>query len=432
MSLAALGPAVTAQAAVQAPTIVISYNSGPGGDLSDGDQFSQATIGNVVPLSVGADTSDASYPTKVQLAFDGAVVSSTTCTVLTPPNPFGAYCTTGYDFVPGQVSAGTHTFQAQATTSTGLVVSTPLIHVQVIADPDPLTVTISSPSDGATVSGEAAVTATGTVTAASGDAGQSMQLFSYAGPLGEPVPCPSGSPLQCTVTLHWDTSTVPNGPYSLYVAFSTKLGAAGGSSVINVTLANAVTTKSIVTLAPGGTYPVGAYGEVHGTVVNAATGKPVVGSLVTVSYTPYSGQAFSETEFTDVNGNFSALDPINLTSNTAVSANTGPYGLNTPAVTSWKVTVPISCHVPGSVTHGTMVAITCHADYLADHSVLALRITGGSIPHATLFAKIDSHGNATFTQTFAHAHQTLTVRATTATTHTYSASSSPTYPLTVS
>ena len=153
---------------------------------------------------------------------------------------------------------------------------------------------------------------------------------------------------------------------------------------------------------------------------------------MTVSYTPYAGQAFSELEITDKDGAFTALDPINLTSNTVVTATTGPDGLNPPATTSWQVTVPITCKVPGTVTHGAPVSITCHADDLAYHSVLALRISGGSIPHATAYGKIDSHGNVTFTQTFVHAHQQLTVRATPATTRTYSASSSPAYPLTVS
>ena len=274
VSLAAVGPAAMAQAVTQPPRITISYNSGQGGDLSDGDQFSQAIIGNIVPLAAEVMTFDRNYASTVQLTFDSAVVASAQCPP-PPPAATGSDCGTDYDFVPGDVAPGTHVFQVKATLSDGTALSGPQVHVVVVADPDPITVAITSPTGGATVSGDVAVTATGSVTAASGDAGKAMQLSSTSNPSESQVPCPaSGAPLQCTVTLHWDTSILPNGPYTLTVEFLTQLSSGQFTQSEDVTLANAVTTKAIVTLAPGGSYPVGGYGEVHGTVVNAVTGKP--------------------------------------------------------------------------------------------------------------------------------------------------------------
>src|SRR4051812_25519919 len=154
----------------------------------------------------------------------------------------------------------------------------------------------------------------------------------------------------------------------------------------------------------------------------------VAGVPVDVTFAPYIGAPQTVHVVTTEGGAYTVGSPTPLTSNTVVTAKAA----GSTASATVLVRVPISCAVPSNVTHGTPVTISCHADFLAYHSVLALRISGSSIPHATEFGKIDKHGDVSYTLTFVHPGQQLEVRATTATTKTYGASTSLLYEMHVS
>jgi hypothetical protein len=218
-------------------------------------------------------------------------------------------------------------------------------------------------------------------------------------------------------------------PITVTAAAMASAGAARASDPApSVVISNDVTVPGDVevTITGHDFEELGQFTSLNGFVISTvAPHGGVAGVPVDVTFTPYVGAAQTVHVVSGEGGAYTVTSPNALTSNTVVTAKAA----GSTASATVLVRVGIQCTLPSQVTHGPPVSITCHADALAYHSVLALRITGGSIPHATEFAKTDTHGNASYTLTFVHPGQQLEVRATTATTRTYGASPSPMYAL---
>jgi hypothetical protein len=278
------------------------------------------------------------------------------------------------------------------------------------------------------VSGTTQVDATATVDTAYGDRAVSLQLVVDGTPSGSPVSCPQVWPgygqQTCNVSLPWHAGGLAPGKHTVAVAITTLQSGA-------VSLAAGVTVPGDVEVTiTGHDYEErGQFTSLNGFAISTlAPHGGVAGVPVEVTFTPYVGAAQTVHVVTTEGGAYTVTSPTPLTSNTVVTAKAS----GSSASATVLVRVPIACAVPSNATHGTKVTISCHAGFLAYHSVLALRITGGSIPHATEFGKTDKHGNVSYTLTFVHPGQQLQVRATTATTKTYGASASPSYALHVS
>lgn len=215
------------------------------------------------------------------------------------------------------------------------------------------------------------------------------------------------------------------GMHTLQGQLTTTAGDTVNGALLHITVDPAV-VPAVLTLSPGGTVGYGGVASAHGRVVSAGTGQPLAGAAVEVTFAPYFAASSIVTVWTSADGSFTAAAPFRLTSNTAVSASTGTAA---PASTRIGVTVPIRCTVPPAAQHAVTTWITCHADHLAFHSVLALRISSASSSQPTLWASTNAYGNVSFPEVFAHAGHELTLTATTATTYTFTASSSPAYQL---
>ncbi len=425
LTVVLVATAATAAAPQPAPPSVIGISFQYGWDPGPGDNYpTHQGKGNVeLDLEIGGGTYDSTTISSLTLKVDGAVGATHTCT---PPYDVPSSCSMLYTFNPNAFTVGVHTLQPVMSTTGGTVTGA-LLHI--VVNPNPGESTITSPADGATVSGVTDVTATGWTEPSDLDPVGKI-VYSVDGvPLpGGEVPCPgAGVAYTCATTFHWDTTGTVDGPHIL----TAQLISAGNDFLwtdeLNIYVLNAAPVAAVLMLNPGGTVSFGNNATVTGKVVDAHTHLPLGGVPVAVAYDVYGWGSETSPVRTAADGTFS--DTIRLVANTTVKVTTG-LGFPTAAQsTSVGVTVPITCAVPSTVGHGVAMTITCHADFLAYHSVLALRVSGGSVPHATLFGKIDSHGNVTFAEKFNHAGQSLSIKATTATTHTFTASTSPLYSL---
>ena len=103
--------------------------------------------------------------------------------------------------------------------------------VDVTPDTTPPTVTITEPTDGASLVGVTSITAL-----ASDDVGVTSVQFQVDGvDLGAPVKVPP-------YTVNWDTATVPNGPYQLTAIAADAANNSTTSPVVNVTVNNPLDT----------------------------------------------------------------------------------------------------------------------------------------------------------------------------------------------
>lgn len=423
--LAFTGSAYAAHAATPPDGAVsINFEYGEGGGPGDGYPTHQGKGSVELDLSIDGETYDGSQISGMSIKLDGATAKTDPCR---PPNGPSS-CDFYYTFDPNAVSVGTHTLQAFLTTNNGTITSQ-LIHI--VVGPNPGESTLTSPADGSTVSGVTDVTAHGWTEPADHDPADRIE-YTLDGVLlpGGAVPCQGAdTAYTCDTTYHWDTTGASTGPHSLMAQIVTASNDYLWADSVTVYVLNAAPVPAILTLTPGAPLPVGSGWSVHGTVVDKVTHQPLANVPVTVTTTDQTGTpTFVLTYHTAADGTWQTGE-LGLVDNTKVSVTTGPGFPSTDQSTTIGATVPLSCVVPGAVQHGQPLSITCHAGLLAWHSVVALKISGGSVPHATLFGKIDHNGNVTFTEDFVHPNQHLTIKATTATTRLYTASGSAAYEL---
>lgn len=407
--------------AAAAPSVTITWPTA--GYLSDQIGYVYAD-GSVDP----SETADP--PQRFDLVVDGDVahpVDSRGCQISLSPTSCEVQLFWGTDGHTGEH----HTFQVIMTTESGRTAATPVKAFTVVT-PYPTSVKVTAPHVAPGQTGLVPVTVTGTVNPAYGDAPRLLVLFhgDFQDPHQLIVDCPAaGAPTTCTVVFQVGAQDVATQGY--FVLF--------GSYEVPNTLAAAAPVITMSAPANGtavtGTTHVTATATVNTTDGDVAQSLALlvdghqVGSSVPCSGAaePFQPQTCDADFSWDTTG--LAAGQHNVAVRVTTQQTEATSNVSTVQVAAVRPTVPISCVVPTDVNHGQPVTISCHAGLLAWHSVVALRITGGSIPHEVLFGKIDIHGNVSYPETFIHPNQLLTVRATTATTRLYTGSSSPSYPL---
>jgi outer membrane protein assembly factor BamB len=188
-------------------------------------------------------------------------------------------------------------------------------------DTTPPTVSITSPTAGATVSGSVNVTAN----AADNVAVANVQFFVDGNALGSPD---TTSPY----SVPWDTTAVTNGTHTLTARATDTSGNVGTSAAVNVTVSNAV--------APGG--PVAEYGfnEGTGTTTADASGNGLTGTL-TNGATWGTGKYGSDVSLDGVNDYVDLGNPtqLQLTGSTTISGwiNAAQFPADDAAIVSKRL-----------------------------------------------------------------------------------------------
>ena len=204
-----------------------------GAEFDGGDTVDVSTNASIDP-SQGGDN-----PRTMDLLVDGVSVQQVHC-----PSPVdvGATCpldigwdTTGY-------AEGPHTLQAMVTTFHDKTALSPLVHVSLEVEDAPQLV-MTAPLDGATVTDQVYVGATGTVAAESGETPYGMFLVVDGAPFGSTELCVPPVGLTCTLGLLWDTSGL-SGHHTVAVAFLTDTEELV-TQAVTVTVANPLPTVTI-------------------------------------------------------------------------------------------------------------------------------------------------------------------------------------------
>jgi hypothetical protein len=148
---------------------------------------------------------------------------------------------TGLD-LPVSLSARVVTTRSREATSDAVVVSP--------SNPEP-TVSITSPTDGATVVGVTEVTASASVPAPLSELPSSVVLLVDDVPVGDPFVCPVGE-RDCAASFSWDATGLDL-PVSLSARVVTTLGREATSDAVSVSPSNPVPTVSITSPTDGAT-----------------------------------------------------------------------------------------------------------------------------------------------------------------------------------
>jgi hypothetical protein len=252
--LGLLSPATAARAVATYPSVTINSPL-PGATVTD-------LIG--IGVTSKTDPNGADYPWSTTLYVNGKVASGEyICN-----NPIAAKTCTQNHLWASDAKNGSYTLQVVMTTYDGVTVSSPT--VTVTAKNAPPTVSITSPTGGATVSGpDVAVDAAGLI-----DASQPFDLpgnlfLDVDGLQVDSLLCGFPASPGCSGSLDWITSASATGAHTLTVRFTTVYGGLATSKPVHVTLVAdplpaAAPTVAITAPATGAT--------VGGTVNITATG----------------------------------------------------------------------------------------------------------------------------------------------------------------
>lgn len=331
------------------------------------------------------------------------------CEVLAAPT-----CSVNLIWDTTLLPGGTHTVAVELRTELDDVV-TPA--VTVTTNNPPPSVAITSPTPGATVSGIIAVQASAAIPTPESDLGRDLQLLVDGAPSGAAAVCPLtvATARNCAATLYWDSTGHP-GQHTLAVQFDTAYGRTVTSAAVPVVVGvvQPAPLAATVTLLNSATRQRGANYTATGVVLDASTHRPIVGTQVTVTFTPVSGPASSVVATTDANGAFSAADPLALTGNTVVLASLGPaLGSASARITVW-VMLPMTCALPAKAHHGLRVTMTCDVRGLPNGATVVVHEQGTKGgPHVLGSAKAKS-GKVRVTFVIAKGAQRLQLWATTA------------------
>jgi Bacterial Ig domain len=191
-----------------------------------------ATLSGLVAIS--ADATDETGVADVRLLLDGEDITGQLVEPHLDSAPYSALWRT-YG-----VPNGAHTLAAVARDTSGNRSTSAPISVTLQNDESPLTISLTSPVAGASVSGTAALSAT----ASSGSRVMGV-LFRVDGVnLGTWVSAPPYS-------TSWDTTTVPNGSHSLTATVMDEAGGVEQTPAVAVTVANGGAASSIAETEPG-------------------------------------------------------------------------------------------------------------------------------------------------------------------------------------
>jgi hypothetical protein len=359
------------------------------------------------------------YPASTKLYLDGRLDSTASCAgTASTCTMFHLYDVSGL--------TGTHTLQATMTTEDGVTVSSQVVPVTAVSPPP--TVVLTSPVVGSTVSGlHVAVDATGTI--------DPQQTFDFPttmtllvdGRTADSKACGTASETTCSAGLDWNTALASTGLHSLQVSLTTSHGNVGTSPALAVTLGpvQSQPQPAAIALLPSPVFLRGATGRVAGKVTLVANGSALSGVPISVTFSPPTGPAVTVSANADATGHFVAVDPARLTGNTTALAALGPDFGSASATRALRVAISIRCSVPAKASHGQPMSVLCRVPGLAYDSVVALHYAGRS-RHGVIYAKV-RRGSVSFRLTVAAKGQRLALWATTATTHTFTASRSRSY-----
>jgi Bacterial Ig domain len=236
---------------VSSSQTITAYSPPPHASLTSPAAGDTLPIGNAIEVDTtgNTDVSQSDNPRTMELLVDGASVDSQHC-----PSPVtdGNNCPMTFSWDATGLTPGTHTLRARMTTYHDIVALSAVVHVTLTGTPAPTppVVMLTAPLDGATVSDLVGVTATGSVTAQSGDVPFGMTLLINGQPFGASESCAPPISLTCSGSLIWDTTGFA-GPYTVAVRFDTALSEAT-SAAVTVTVHNPPPTVAITAPVQGG------------------------------------------------------------------------------------------------------------------------------------------------------------------------------------
>jgi hypothetical protein len=288
-------------------------------------------------ISVTANADDNVGVSKVEFYEDGALLSATNIA------PYS------YSWNSTTVTDGTHTLYAKAYDAAGNIKQSSNVTVTVRNDNTPPTVSISSPSNSAIVSGTVSVT-----TSASDNIGVSKVEFYVNGAL-------QSTDTTSPYTFSWNTTSVANGSYTLSAKAYDAANNVGSSSSVTVTVNNPDTTVPTASISSPSNNA-----TINGTVSVTATASDNVGVAKVEFYVNASLQAtdtsspysFSWNTTSVANGSYTlSAKAYDAASNVGSSANVSVTVNNTDTTVP---TVSISSPSNSATINGT-VSVTATA-----------------------------------------------------------------------
>ncbi len=279
--------------------------------------------------SVTASATDNVGVTSVEFLLDGAVAATDTT------SPYA------WSWNTATASNGAHTLQSRASDAAGNVGSSTTVSVTVDNDTTAPATSITTPANGATVSGTASVTASAT-----DDVGVTSVEFLLDGAV---VATDASSPYAWS----WNTTTASNGAHTLQSRASDAAGNVGSSTTISVTASNDTSAPATSITAPA-----------NGATVSGTTS-------VTASATDNVG--VTSVEF--------LLDGAVVATDT-----TSPYAWswNTPTAADGAHTLQArASDAAGNVGSSTAISVTVSNDAIAPATSVTAPANGATVSGAT-------------------------------------------------